>query len=141
MKLGNALRELRRDLTPEESLEANPLCNRCGKEPRRTPSQRWCLGCHAEWQRMNRKRHGELSEEQRLKSNARSYLHTYIARGKVEKGEHCAACGESPNALLGRIEAHHADYSKPLEVIWLHRRCHLDHHEGFLPYLPEESFK
>ena len=34
----------------------------------------------------------------------------------------CAVCGEA------KVEAHHHDYSKPLDVIWLCRSCHIKHH-------------
>ena len=44
---------------------------------------------------------------------------TYIKRGKVTRGP-CAICGTVEN-----IEAHHANYSKPLEVVWLCRGHHV----------------
>lgn len=33
----------------------------------------------------------------------------------------CEHCGK----FDGRLDAHHPDYSKPLAVIWLCRRCHI----------------
>lgn len=72
--------------------------------------------------RTNRKRHSELSEEQRLKANARSYLNVYLKRGLIEKGT--CKCGSK------ETEAHHEDYTKPLEVIWMCRECHLKHHQN-----------
>lgn len=48
------------------------------------------------------------------------YLVTQAARrGVLVRPAHCPQCGEA-----GRIEAHHADYARPLEVDWLYRRCH-----------------
>lgn len=47
-----------------------------------------------------------------------------VKSGKLVKPSCCVLCGDS---LF--IEAHHEDYSKPLEVRWLCRYCHnLVHH-------------
>lgn len=37
----------------------------------------------------------------------------------------CAKCGKS------KTDAHHRNYNKPLEVMWLCRRCHLIEHRNF----------
>ena len=71
--------------------------------------------------RNNRPKHSELPEQARKKANARSYLHVYVKRGKVQKGQ-CEVCG------CERAEAHHEDYTKPLEVHWLCRDHHLELH-------------
>ena len=42
-----------------------------------------------------------------------------VRTGKVEKSKRCWVCG-----LLGYVEAHHEDYAKPLEVVWVCRKCH-----------------
>lgn len=64
-----------------------------------------------------RKTH-RLTGEARRRANARSYLHQYIKRLKVLK-QPCEVCGGL------NVEAHHEDYSKPLEVRWLCRGKHL----------------
>ena len=99
------------------------ICH-CGKPvrhagPRAGYDQRDCLDCHAESMRVWRKTH-PLEGLARLKMNARAYLHTYIKRGKVQRGP-CEVCG-------GKAEAHHTDYSKPLDVRWLCRDHHPDEH-------------
>jgi hypothetical protein len=88
----------------------------CGNESR--PGQRYCKLCHARYMREYRKVH-ELSTEQRMKSNARAYLHVYIKRGKVTK-QPCCICGNFNS------EAHHEDYSQPLKVRWYCRKHHLE---------------
>jgi hypothetical protein len=52
------------------------------------------------------------------KSAARNAVNNAILAGKMQRGR-CEVCGQ-----LG--QAHHADYSKPLEVRWL---CKLHHEE------------
>lgn len=52
----------------------------------------------------------------RKKHNARKMLNHYIKLGKIQK-EACY-CGET------KVDGHHTDYTKPLEVIWLCRKHH-----------------
>lgn len=52
----------------------------------------------------------------RNKQNARSLLNWYLKKGKISKVQ--CYCGNK------KTEAHHPDYSKPLEVIWLCRKHH-----------------
>lgn len=46
-----------------------------------------------------------------------------VRSGKLIRPENCSLCG-----MIGKIEGHHADYSKPLEVIWVCRKCHMAIH-------------
>ena len=94
-------------------------CCKCGKLKER-PSQGYCNSCRNEWSSKNRPIHSDLPEEQRKKATARSYLNVYIKYGKVKKGN--CFCGEPG------VEAHHEDYSKPLEVTWYCRKHHLELH-------------
>jgi hypothetical protein len=68
-----------------------------------------------------RGKYRSMGSEAKRRANARSYLNTYIKRGIVEK-QPCSHCGAT------EAEAHHSDYSKPLEVTWLCRECHLKLH-------------
>ena len=51
-----------------------------------------------------------------------------IKKGILIPRTDCELCGQVPNTQQGRkgIEAHHSDYNKPLEVLWLCQKCH--HH-------------
>jgi|6_EtaG_2_1085325.scaffolds.fasta_scaffold10801_8 hypothetical protein len=42
-----------------------------------------------------------------------------VRDGRLDRPNRCSRCNEK-----GRIEGHHEDYSKPLEVIWLCTLCH-----------------
>lgn len=57
----------------------------------------------------------------REKHLAHKAVQTAVARGKLQRGP-CEVCG-APDA-----HAHHADYSKPLDVHWLCKTHHEDHH-------------
>lgn len=75
--------------------------------------------------REHRPKHSELTEEQKKKANARSYLNVYIRRGAIKK-QPCEVCGNE------KAQAHHDDYDKPIEVRWLCVRHHIEHHENDL---------
>ena len=54
-----------------------------------------------------------------------------VRRGRLVPPSHCTDCGDEPGVdTLGRrrIEAHHAEYERPLDVEWLCRDCHLGRH-------------
>jgi hypothetical protein len=68
-------------------------------------------------------RYADLSDEEKRKSNARAYANVYQRRGKLVP-KPCEDCGSE------KVEKHHADYSKPIDVTWLCRRCHYKRHWG-----------
>lgn len=55
------------------------------------------------------------------KVHARQKVKEAIKKNKLKKGI-CRVCGDI------NVDAHHFDYSKPLEVEWFCRRHHLDTH-------------
>jgi hypothetical protein len=55
------------------------------------------------------------------KARAHQAVQGALASGRLRKCP-CSACGAS------RVEAHHPDYTKPLEVVWLCRKHHLALH-------------
>jgi hypothetical protein len=52
-----------------------------------------------------------------IKLAAKSAVHSHVLTGRLER-KACEVCGASPT------EAHHDDYSKPLDVRWLCKRHH-----------------
>lgn len=62
----------------------------------------------------------------------KNYPEKYLATGKVSWAvasgklypQPCSVCGTCNNP-----QAHHEDYSKPLEVIWLCSKCHVKLHK------------
>lgn len=54
--------------------------------------------------------------------NAYMAVDAAIRSGVLEKPDTCSSCGCHSSAH--RIEAHHEDYRKPLDVVWLCTPCH-----------------
>ena len=107
-------------------------CSMCGGEFTRGKSNGYCRACHAKYMREYRPRHSALSDEQRAKANCRSYANVYLSRGSISK-QPCVTCG-SPESQM-----HHDDYSKPLDITWLCRPCHLAlHNEYSLKHLADK---
>lgn len=126
-------------------------CNRCGgplitTEKRLAKPDYTCKTCCAislrEWRAKNRERsreywrtyisdearrqrkrdsHNAYAKRNRHKINARFKVRNAIIAGKIVKAP-CAHCGDPVTF------AHHTDYSKPLDVVWLCMPCHrLEH--------------
>lgn len=96
-------------------------CSKCGGANDRA-GQRYCRACHNLYMRGWRPKHSELSPQERFKANARAYANTYQSRGKLQ-AQPCQCCGSNQS-----VEKHHNDYSRPLDVEWLCRKCHKAEH-------------
>jgi ribosomal protein S27AE len=131
-------------------------CSRCGKvksleEFYRNASasdgrQNRCRPCHVAGNRESRLRHLEDYRQRRdsyagqdpavalvrhktwraankPKQNAHAAVQRALKKGCLERPDECQQCGR-----IGRVLAHHEDYSKQLEVIWLCSPCHGETH-------------
>ena len=56
------------------------------------------------------------------KSNARQLVCWAIKKGKLKR-KNCEVCNKE------KVFAHHEDYSKPLEVVWLCLKHHFERHK------------
>lgn len=71
-----------------------------------------------EYVRTHRARHPEAYRAQTAVNNA-------VRDGRLVRPLLCERCDQP-----GKIEAHHQDYTKPLEVEWVCQKCHgKDRHE------------
>ncbi len=50
---------------------------------------------------------------------ARGRLNYHKRKGNIDVPNKCSECNE-----VKKLEAHHSDYSRPLDVTWLCRECH-----------------
>lgn len=97
------------------------LCSKCHKNKRAKTSHSYCKSCRNAYSRENRKKH-PLTKKQKMKDIARSYAGQYLRRGKIKK-KPCKKCGSSKSQM------HHPDYCKPIKVVWLCRKHHLELHK------------
>lgn len=57
------------------------------------------------------------------KARAHDITKNAIARGDLQRPDACQHCREKVH-----VDAHHEDYSRPLDVMWFCRPCHIKHH-------------
>ena len=58
--------------------------------------------------------------------NARKITIKAIRTGEIKRPDICQNCGE----ICKRMNSHHADYLKPLDIVWLCHACHRKIHPG-----------
>ncbi len=80
---------------------------------------------------------------ERNRSDSRKFAHlrpahhalrNALRRGEIEKPSACWYCGSTD-----RVQGHHADYSRPLDVVWLCDKCHKRVHRETRAYLEQEK--
>ena len=98
----------------------NPIC-KCGKAKEKI-KEALCNACDAAKRRAYHEKNKDCPIY-KLKIAARQTVKRYLKLGRISK-EPCIKCGEE------KVDAHHEDYMKPLEVIWLCRKHHAEHHKN-----------
>jgi len=86
-----------------------------------------------EWKKDNNRKNtglvkrlvAEYCEKYPERVKALSIFHRALYSGKIKRGE-CEICGSE------KVDGHHQDYSKPLEVVWLCHRHHKQLHAGIV---------
>lgn len=93
-----------------------------------------------EYQRTDRgqEAHVRANKAYRKRSPTKAKAHTVASNalrdGKLIRAEACEKCGSSE-----KIEGHHDDYSKPLDVKWLCEQCHKEWHKFNVPLCPDAA--
>jgi hypothetical protein len=85
----------------------------------------WCKVCKnlAYKKRLSEGVYENYRKKNPVKKSCHSKLGWAVRSGKIIRSTECENCDRS-----GYVEAHHEDYSKPLDVIWLCRSCHFTRH-------------
>lgn len=108
-------------------------CKKCGSwEKNKARNCRPCSNAHARrWRKKRGKRTANPEVRKRYQQNnrdkvtARRAVLIAIRKGTLKPWPVCQVCWE-PRP----VEAHHPDYSKKIDVIWLCRACHIIVHGG-----------
>lgn len=91
------------------------------------PSKAYEHSCR--WRKNNRERYNKFRRDaynaNPMKFRARQTVNRAVRWGNIRKPKKCPRCGASGV----RIEAHHKDYAKPLDVQWLCFKCHKQEHK------------
>jgi hypothetical protein len=78
-------------------------------------------------ERIRQKRFRERNKEiLKPKNDARKLVMYAVKLGVIKKPNQCEKCNST-----GKIEGHHTDYTKPLEVKWLCKLCHKQEHKKY----------
>ena len=72
-------------------------------------------------------RNGDVASDK-----AQNVLEYAIKSGNIKRLSRCENCGDTGVFKDGRtkIQAHHSDYNKPLDVKWLCQKCHHEWHKN-----------
>lgn len=100
------------------------------KEQKAAKDRRYAERHREELNRKAREKYHEDKKKRTLHC-IRTSVNQAIRYGKVEKRP-CEVCGATP------AEAHHCDYTKPLEVMWLCREHHVEWHKKNKPIYPPQ---
>jgi ribosomal protein S27AE len=81
---------------------------------------------HKKWRENNPCKASEIDKSRRarnpIKYEARAAVNAAVSK-EILVRQPCEVCASTP------VDAHHDDYSKPLDVRWLCRKCHLAWHK------------
>lgn len=90
----------------------------------------WCKDCVRERQHGRKRkpehikrRNAVIHRSNPIKTKARAKLKYAVSSGKITRPSSCEICNSTEH-----IHGHHDDYSKPLDVRWVCRKCHLAIH-------------
>jgi ribosomal protein S27AE len=111
---GSEIKAYRQDHLEEELLRRRAWQARNG-DRKRAAQRRYRLR-HKDELAADLRRRREANPQQ---AQAWNKLDRAVRSGRITRPDVCSQCSRG-----GRIEAHHDDYSQPLEVRWLCSRCH-----------------
>ena len=97
--------------------------NRPNKEERAIKHRERVHNCTEEEKERRREYLRQWNHKNKHKKNAHLKVSRAVMNGVLDRPKECENCGAE-----GKIHAHHPDYTKPLEVLWLCDTCHKQEH-------------
>lgn len=87
-------------------------------------------GCHFR-DKLHFKENNHFYRGTTANDHAQNIMEKAIKRGIITRKTHCETCGFNGFMKDGRtaIQAHHPDYNRPLDVMWLCQNCHHKWHK------------
>lgn len=134
-------------MTAPEHTIPTLICNTCRQElpvtafePRPGVPRGYCGSCRpcrvkrrrndpaqvARKHHRDRSRHKKPGPTPIERNRARWRVRNHRVQGNIVRPEFCSECKR-----LCKPEAHHEDYSRPLDVVWLCRACHAKRHRKY----------
>lgn len=83
----------------------------------------WAKHNREKYRAQKRAYYHKRKHDYRMQISARNAVNNAVNAGKLERGS-CETCG-APKA-----EAHHEDYSRPMDIVWLCRKHHNERHRA-----------
>jgi hypothetical protein len=109
---------------PKNEFGRKTTCSNCGREKEGTYlNESYCSPCKLFRKKQLRP---HRTDEQKFKDDVRRFTWLQIKKGLLVRLP-CEVCKTNE-----KVEAHHDDYTKPLEVRWLCRKHHQEHHRKVL---------
>ncbi len=124
-------KEFYRDKRTKDSLYSH--CKKChfpvNKLARYEYLKKWKAKNLEKYHAFQRKGQKKWYMKNREKLRAYWKLKCAVERGEIVRPKQCSKC-----PFVGKIQGHHTDYSKPLDVMWLCKRCHENEHHLILTF-------
>lgn len=108
-------------------------CKKCSNEKRERRKKKdpdYQKRIRRKWYLKNREKQIAKQRQWNLKNldyqkvSARQKLNDAVKLGHVMKRNRCQICDKK-----GRMEGHHSNYERPLDVIWVCKDCHIKIHK------------
>jgi hypothetical protein len=126
-----------------DKIQTHKICKECGTQKEMIHFQKF--HCYSLWlvSKCRDCRNKLIADKRRkfpLKKAANAAVYNALKNGTLIRGK-CEACAKKNQETKSyyRVLAHHCDYSKPLDVMWLCVACHIEWHKNNKAVYPNDN--